>query len=217
MNFNPKPNLSPNPVEGGDNLQESIKMINQQITDLKAQIPSLEAQIASLEKVQKELMAQAYLEAPYQLDWDERISIMKLGKMTPNIQLHNPETQHLNYETIGEPTVLFKSEWVGKRYNEVFIEIISEYSNDYYIPGFECLIYFYENPDKIPQQLVEDNYYFMPGSLMSDKDCDVDVPYGYTNFERSGWLGNQKCVKETWGKYDHILLFRKQLETLKHE
>ena len=221
MQFNPKPQFSPEPIEGGGNPQETIKTIDQQIADLEAQIASLKAQKESMTQELKEkqqeysVETKSSMEQPEQVDWNERIAILKSGKMAPNTELHNPETQKLNYETLGEPTILFKPEWVGKPLGEVFSEIITEYGNDYHIPGFEYQTYLAENPDKIPQQLKDGNLYFTPGSLSGYSNGRVRVPDG--DWNGSGWSRYDDYVEYSWRRHDRVVLFRKSLETLNHD
>ena len=202
-------------------IEKAPTAIDQQIAELAAHIASLKAQKESIvqelgeKQMEYGVETKSSMEQSEQVDWNERIAIIKSLKMAPNTELHNPETQKLNYETLGEPTILFKPEWVGKQRGEVFSEIIAEYGNDYYIPGIEYQAYLAENPDNIPQQLKDDNWYITPGSLRGDSGGSVNVPS--SSWDGSSWYRDERYVEFTWGSSDRVVLFPKSLETLNHE
>ena len=114
----------------------------------------------------------------------------------------NPETQGLDFEQLTT-FVPDLSQFEAQQGNpnkpaaplhEVMKYVLDTYGDKYYIPGIEYWKWLYENPDKIPLNLKDGNYYFFPGSVLRGHDGDWYVPYaiwsGSTWYRDAIWLTN---------------------------
>lgn len=153
---------------------------------------------------------------PIAIDWNQQIQFSQNRATHKNSFIINPETQKLNYENLDEPTILFKPEWVGKLYGEVFAEVIKECNDDYYIPGIEYQTYLSENADKIPPQFKNGYLYFMPGFFYGKQDDNINILGGLSSGSLS-WLQIKRHVDDPWSEIGRIVLFRKPQKILKHD
>ena len=140
-----------------------------------------------------------------------KIDYKKLEKTDPSLYGEytiNPETAGMDHQE-KEPKlkIIDMEEFIGQPRLEVMKAVIEKYSGKYHIPGLEYEKYLLENPDKVPNQLKDGNWYYFMGSVLRDRDGGSGVPYvrwdGGELDRRAGWLGRK------WGGSGRVLLFEK--------
>ena len=182
--------------------------------------------VVNMEKVEKELnafMAETFViwygkdkakEAKIKMSSDplSEIDYEALQKNDPSKfgeYSINPETAGMNHKE-KEPkirTLDFK-EFIGKPITEVMKAVV-EYAekNNCYIPGLEFEKYLLENPDKVPEELKDRNYYYPMGSFLRDQDGRASIPcvywYGSELFRFAGSVGY------SWNDGRRVLLLEK--------
>jgi len=117
----------------------------------------------------------------------------------------NPETAGMNHKE-KEPKVkiLDMQEFVGKPRSEVIKAVVEKYGGQYNIPGLEYEKYLLENPDKVPQELKDGNWYYFMGSTLRDRDGRSFVPC-------VSWFGGRlsrgaSALSRKWSGSGRVLL-----------
>ena len=122
----------------------------------------------------------------------------------------NKETAGLNYKEKEPKVKVLKEElkqFVGKPRSEVATYVAKTYRDKYHIPGLEYEKYLLENPDKVPEQLKDGNYYYFMGSTLRGQYGDSGVPC-------AGWDGSKLnrdayVIDSKWDGGDRVLLLEK--------
>ena len=127
----------------------------------------------------------------------------KFGEFTMN-----PEMAKMNFaEKEPKIKILDMKEFFGRPRSEVMKAVVEKYGSSYHIPGLEFEKFLLENPDKVPKEMKDGNFYYFPGSTLRDKDGDADVPsvgWGGVEFGRgAGWLDGG------WNSFGRVLLLEK--------
>ncbi len=115
---------------------------------------------------------------PREVDWDELIQISKYQKSKRHGFTLNQETLGLDFEKF-KPTIISREEWYNKPIGKVCEEVIKEYSDTHYIPGFEYQKWLRQNPDKVPSFLEDGKRYYTPGTVFTHCSGRVDIPFGW--------------------------------------
>ncbi len=143
---------------------------------------------------------------PDTIDYPTRqadVDISKFGEFTIN-----PDTQNLDWEALRDKIYIPDlSALEGEPLAEVAKHLIDTYSDRYKLPGIEYWKFILENPDKVPTQFKDGNYYYQFGSLLRGSYGSWDVPYagwGGSAWDRSArWLGN------AWDAHGRVVLLEK--------
>jgi len=120
----------------------------------------------------------------------------------------NPETTVINYkEKDLKIKIMDMKEFVGKPRNEVAKAVVDQFNKEYHIPGLEYEKYLLDNPDKVPAELRDGNWYYFFGSTLRARFGGSDVPYvswvdGKLN-RHARWLDGK------WNFNDHVILLEK--------
>ena len=94
-------------------------------------------------------------------------------------------------------------EFVGKSKSEVMEYVVKTYGDKYYVPGLEYEKYLIENPDKIPEEMKDGNWYYFMGSVLRGQVGESGVPcvrWGGSSLNRDArwlrgeWDGNERVV-----------------------
>jgi len=120
----------------------------------------------------------------------------------------NPETAGMNYQE-REPKIkiLDMKKFVDKPRSEVMKAVIEKYNGQYYIPGLEYEKYLFENLDKIPKELKDENNNYFMGSILHGQFGDASLSCVH-------WL-NKKLDREAlqlygkWQQNDRVILLEK--------
>ena len=178
-----------------------------------------------MEKLKKELdsfMAETFLTWYGEKDAKEakisgeitdlsKIDYKKLEKTDPSLYGEytiNPETAGMDHQE-KEPKIkiLDMEEFVGQPIEEAMKAVIEKYGGKYHIPGLEYEKYLLENPDKVPNQLKDGNWYYFMGSVLRDQRGSSLVPCvlwrGSELTRRAPWLGYE------WYEFYRVLLLEK--------
>ena len=140
-----------------------------------------------------------------ELDFDK---LMKADEKLYGEYTINPETAGMNHQE-KEPKIkiLDMKEFVGKPKSEVMESVIEKYGGQYYIPGLEYEKYLLENPDKVPKEIKDGNWYYFIGSTLRGQDGHSSVPCVYWDdsklYRLAYWLGHK------WYGSDRVLLLEK--------
>ena len=122
----------------------------------------------------------------------------------------NKETAGMNYKEKEPKVKVLKEElkqFVGKPISEVAAYVAKTYGDKYHIPGLEYEKYLLENPDKVPEQLKDGNYYYFMGSTLRDQGGGSDVPYVCWNGAKLN--RNALAIGGEWYENDRVLLLEK--------
>ncbi|OGI61993.1 hypothetical protein A2645_01780 [Candidatus Nomurabacteria bacterium RIFCSPHIGHO2_01_FULL_39_9] len=120
----------------------------------------------------------------------------------------NPETAGLNFQE-KEPKIkiLDLKEFIGKPRSEVMKHVVDTYGSQYHIPGLEYEQYLLNNPDKVPKEMKDGNWYYFMGSTLRYRDGIAYVPCmrwdGDELYRDAPWL------KNAWYSYVRVLLLEK--------
>jgi len=122
----------------------------------------------------------------------------------------NPETAGLNFQE-KEPKIKILNEelkqFIGQPRSEVIKFVVDNYGKDYHIPGLEYEQYLLNNPNKVPKELKDGNWYYFMGSTLRTQGGDALVPTLHWNgdeLDRSAaWL------KNFWFGSDRVFLLEK--------
>ncbi|GEM_PF-2466309 len=140
-----------------------------------------------------------------------KLDYKKLEKTDPSLYGEytiNPETAGMDHQE-KEPKIkiLDMKEFVGQPKEEAMKAVIEKYSGKYHIPGLEYEKYLLENPDKVPNQLKDGNWYYFMGSFLRDQDGSSSVPFvdwdGSKLTRYAFWRGNK------WSESSRVLLLEK--------
>jgi hypothetical protein len=121
----------------------------------------------------------------------------------------NPETAGMNHKE-KEPKVKILNEelkqFIGEPRSEVIKFVVENYGADK-ILGLEYEKYLLENPDKVPEDLKDGNWYYFMGSTLRDQNGNADVPC-------VNWLGSKlsrdaRTLSDQWSECDRVLLLEK--------
>ena len=110
-----------------------------------------------------------------QMDYEKlrTVDTAKFGEYTIN-----PETAGMNHkEKQPKIKIVDMKEFVGRPRSEVAKAVIEKYGAQYHIPGLEYEKYLLENPDKVPAELKDGNFYYFMGSTLRDQYGRTFVPY----------------------------------------
>jgi len=122
----------------------------------------------------------------------------------------NKETAGMNHKE-KEPKIKILNEelkqFVGKPKSEVAAYVVKTYGDKYHIPGLEYEKYLLENPDKIPAELKDRNWYYFMGSTLRGQHGNAHVPCVH-------WLGSRLSrdahwLDSEWHEPERILLLEK--------
>jgi len=120
----------------------------------------------------------------------------------------NPETAGMNHkEKELKIKILDMKEFVGKPRSEAAKAVVEKYGGLYHIPGLEYEKYLLENPDKIPAELKDWNWYYFIGSTFRDQDGDSNIPCGHWNGSRLARYADWLDIK--WYRDDRVVLLEK--------
>lgn len=147
------------------------------------------------------------IKLPSTLDYDSLSSDTdpaKFGEYTLN-----PDTLPLDYDSIPPEKfeVIDMDQFVGKPRHEVFAHIASTYSATHHLPGLEYMQYLTEHPDRIPPQLADGKYHYLPGSVLRNANGHWDVP----SVRWSGSALNRSAdwLSSGWSAVERVVLVRK--------
>ena len=151
----------------------------------------------------KNVQIRAEIKSPKDEDYASRkadIDEEKFGQFTLN-----PDTQGLDWETLREKIFIPDlSALEGKPLQEVAEYLIANYADKYKLPGIEYWKFMLENPDKVPDQLKDGNYYFNFGSLVRYSGGRWYVPYArWFGFK---WSRSARWLDNDWHSHCRVVL-----------
>jgi len=151
----------------------------------------------------KNVQIRAEIKSPKDENYASRkadIDEEKFGQFTLN-----PDTQGLDWETLKEKIFIPDlSALNGKSLQEVAEYLIANYAGKYKLPGLEYWKFMLENPDKVPDQLKDGNYYFNFGSLVRNSGGRWNVPCA--RWGASGWYRFAGWLVTDWYSYCRVVL-----------
>jgi hypothetical protein len=120
----------------------------------------------------------------------------------------NKETAGMNHkEKEPKMKILDMREFTGKPRSEVVKAVAEKYGRQYHIPGLEYEKYLLENPDKVPAELKDGNWYYFMGSTLRDQNGSAYVPC--VNWNGSELERNADALSNKWSGDDRVVLLEK--------
>jgi hypothetical protein len=120
----------------------------------------------------------------------------------------NPETSGINFnEKISKVKIADMKEFVGKSRFEVAKAVVAEYNGQYHIPGLEYEKYLLDNPDKVPAELRDGEWYYFFGSTIRARFGGSDLPY--VSFDDGKLNRHARWLDGKWNFNDHVILLEK--------
>lgn len=120
----------------------------------------------------------------------------------------NPETAGINYKEKNlKIAIMDMKEFVGKSRFEVAKSVVDQYNSKYYIPGLEYQKYLLDNPDNVPAELRDGNWYYFFGSTLRARFGGSDVPY--VSFDAGKLNRHARWLDGKWNFNDHVILLEK--------
>ncbi len=122
----------------------------------------------------------------------------------------NPDTVDIDWEAIPSEkikSVKLPDELNNKPLAFVAEYIIKTYEADYFIPGLEYWKYILENPDKLPEELKDDDRHFSFGSILRDADGDWCVPCA--RWINTTWSWGASWIENGWNSTCRVVLLEK--------
>ncbi|MFA6974644.1 MAG: hypothetical protein WC237_01625 [Candidatus Paceibacterota bacterium] len=152
----------------------------------------------------KDTQISVEIKNPKDEDYSERkadIDPDKFGQFTLN-----PDTQGLDWEALKDKIFIPDPKEFEdcSTVQDVANRLIEKYSDKYKIPGIEYWKFMLENPDKVPDQLKDGNWYFNFGSLVRLSDGSWYLPYAGWN--GAGWLRGAGWLDDEWDSSCRVVL-----------
>ncbi len=118
----------------------------------------------------------------------------------------NPDTQGLDWETLKDKIFIPDPKEFEdcSTVQAVAERLIEKYSHKYKLPGLEYWKFMLENPDKVPDQLKDGNYYFNFGSLVRSSVGSWGVPYA--GWDGSKWYRDAYWLDGDWDSPGRVVL-----------
>lgn len=205
--------------------EESLKEYATKVKENSCSYVDPTSGIVDMEKFKKEFdafMAETFLIWYGKKDEEKAKILMQVIPLTeldyeklktPDPSLFGQYT--INPETVGiscfdkklKIKIADMGEFVGKPRFEVIKAVIEQYGKDHHIPGLEYEKYLLENPEKIPEELKDGNWFYFMGSTLRARFGGSDIPYVSWDGEKlsrhARWLDGK------WNWNDHVILFEK--------
>ncbi len=120
----------------------------------------------------------------------------------------NPETTGINYKEKNlKIKIADMKELAGSSRSEVAKAVVGQYGTEYHIPGLEYEKYLLDNPDKVPAELKDGNWYYFFGSTLRARFGGSDLPY--VSFDDGKLNRHARWLDGKWNFNDHVILLEK--------